>query len=292
MTFFAGDAGFVRLRRTTQATSFSSIIEPVDINLPLNRLGFDGSLQNILTGDRIVIDTADGSPLLCFPADAWPAGDGQIQSGITAYVNVNLYGGLRFFYSFVDAVNNDRTKEIDLTSITASIPIVVTIEDTDFNLQGSVTGFTFQTERESIDITTLSDKFRQQYSAGLISGNGSIDALFNIDNVGTREDSLLLVQLIQRVEIGSGFQAELFVMNRNEFGSNLDVFYQVDAVITRAGVEVRGGDIISCSIDFVATGEINLRVGRAPLNLVTQESTAPIYTKFFEVDELLQEIDD
>lgn len=292
MTFFAGDAGFVRLRRTTQASSFTSVINPVDINVPLARLGFDGSLQNILTGDRVVITTTDNSPLSCFPAAAWPAGQGVVQNSITAYVNVNLYGGLRFFYNFTDAVNNTRANEIDLVAIAQDIPIEVTIEDTDFNLQGSVTGFTFQTERESVDITGLNDRFRQQYSAGIISGSGSIDALFNIDNIGTQEDSLLLIQLIQRLEIGSGFQAELFVMNKNEYGSNLDVFYQVDAVVTRAGVEVRGGSVISCSIDFVTTGDINLRVGNAPISLITQETTEPIYTSFFAVDELLQEIDD
>lgn len=312
MTFFAGHTGFVRLRRNTQAETFNSVIGADDVNLPLNRIGFDGSLQNLLTGDRITISSTDGSLLSFLPAtqpvliDAdtqqpqatWPAtqADPAVQTAFTAFINVNLYGGIRFYYSFSDAINNNRDNEVHLVALPAGteIPIRVEVSDLDFNLVGSITGYTFQTERELIDTTVLSDRFRQQYSAGLISGSGSIDCLFNTDNVGVIEDSLLLIQLIQRVEIGAGFSAELFVLNRNLEGNNteLDVYYQIDAVITRAGVEVQADSIIACSVDFVSTGEINLRVGKAPLDAITQENSSTVYTQFFEVNDLLTEIDD
>ena len=165
------------------------------------------------------------------------------------------------------------------------------IEDTDFNTVGSVTGFTFQTEREAIETTSLSDKFKQQYSAGLISGSGSIDALFNPYTQLRQESSMLLLQLIQRIEIGSSFQSELFITDQNAFGSDLDVYYQFDAVITRAGVEVRSDAIISTSIDFLATGEIKLLIGRAP-SFILQQDQGKILTKLYELDALLKEVDD
>jgi hypothetical protein len=39
------------------------------------------------------------------------------------------------------------------------------------------------------------------------------------------------------------------------------VFYQFDAMVTKAGVQVAAGDIINCTIDFVTTGEIRLLIG-------------------------------
>lgn len=300
MTFFAGHTGSVRLRRNTQAASFASQVEPDDVNTTLQRVGFDGSLENILTGDRVSIVTNDPRKLIFFPPSTWPdivnnlpvPNSGELQDSISAYVNVNLYGGLRFFRTFEAAVNNDRSQELPLAAFAgAPIAIEVDIEDTDFNTLGSVTGFTFETEREAVETTSLSDKFKQQYNAGLISGSGSIDALFSPYVSARQESSLLLLQLIQRVEIGSSFEAQLFITDENAFGSNLDVYYQFEAVITRAGVEVRSDAIISASIDFLATGEIKLLVGRPP-GFVLQQNQGKILTKTFGLDALLKEVDD
>lgn len=291
MTFFAGHTGTVRLRRNSQVVSFNSEIDSVDVNTVLNRLGFDGSLENILTGDRVTISTTDPRKLLCFPASTWPLVL-EVQESIAAYVNINLYGGLRFFRTFEAAVNNDRNLELPLQAFAgAPIAIRVEIEDVDYNIAGNVTNFTFQTEREAVETTSLSDKFKQQYSAGLISGSGSIDALFNPFTAERKESSLLLLQLIQRVEIGSGFSAQLWLTDENTYGSNLDVYYEFDAIVTTAGVEVGADQIISISIDFLATGEIALKVGRAQGKLL-QQNQGRILTKLFDVDSLLNEIDD
>jgi hypothetical protein len=50
---------------------------------------------------------------------------------------------------------------------------------------------TLNTDRETIDATSLSDKFRKQYSAGIISGSGSIDCLFDYTSTGIKETPLL-----------------------------------------------------------------------------------------------------
>jgi len=270
MTFFAGHTGTVLLRRSSQAASFNTVVSNDDINTTLNRVGFDGSLENLVTGDRITLTTSDARKLAFFPATTWPIVE-TLQSSIALFVNVNLYGGLRFFRSFQAAVNNDRSQEISVIAFEgAPLAITVEVEDLGFNVLGSVTSFDFQTEREAVETTSLSDKFKQQYSAGLISGSGSLDALFSVSDTGSKETSLLLLQLIQRVEIGSAFEAQLFVTNENVYGSDLDVYYQFNAVITRAGIEVASDGIISTSIDFLSTGEVALKVGVAPSKLTLQ----------------------
>lgn len=282
MTLFLGRNGSVRLRRDSQVV-LSSAISADDINTSLNRLGFDGSIENILTGDRLIIETNDPRGLICFNANVWSSA--QVEDSISAYVNVNAAGGLRFFSTFADAVNNVRANEYALVALAgAPIEIKVAIKDATYNVLGSVTGYTVNTDREAIETTALSDKFRQQYSAGLISGSGTIDCLFSATTTGITETPLLMLQLIQRLEIGASFDCALYLSDAN------NIFYELTALITRSGVEVRDDALISCSIDFVSTGEIRLLVG-APSGYVLQENDDLIILEP-SLDFLLKETED
>lgn len=291
MTFFLGTKGNIKLRRGTRDlySAFTSEIGPEDINTNLNRIGFDGSLENLLTGDRVTIKTKDSRGLLCFPGATWSSG--TVNDSISAYVNVNAVGGLRFFESFADAVNNTRANEIAVSSFAgASIPITVRIRDVNYNTLGCVTGYEFNTDRQTIDSSTLEDRFRQQLSAGLISGNGRIDCVFNYQTDGTSETSLFLLQIIQRVEIGSEFDLALYLTDKSVDPSVDNIFYLVTAVVTRSGVQVRAGEIIDCSIDFITTGEIRLIVGR-PADFILASDDGRLQLEQ-SLDYLLQDEDD
>ena len=61
---------------------------------------------------------------------------------------------------------------------------------------GGVTSYEFNTDREALETTALSDKFKRMYSAGLISGSGKIDCIFNNQTSGVTETPLLALQLI------------------------------------------------------------------------------------------------
>lgn len=291
MTFFLGTKGNIKLRRGTRDlySAFTSEIGPEDINTNLNRIGFDGSLENLLTGDRIQISTKDARGLLCFPGATWSSG--TVNDSISAYVNVNAVGGLRFFESFADAVNNTRANEIAVSTFAgAPIPITVRIRDVNYNTLGCVTSYEFNTDRQTIDASTLEDRFRRQLSAGLISGNGRIDCVFNYQTDGTSETSLFLLQIIQRVEIGSEFDLALYLTDKSVDPSVDNIFYLVTAVVTRSGVQVRAGEIIDCSIDFITTGEIRLIVGR-PADFILASDDGRLQLEQ-SLDYLLQDEDD
>jgi hypothetical protein len=116
MAVFLGNHGNVRLRRGIDAPYgiLEDRIKPDDVNTSLNRLSFDGAVDNLLTGDRIDISTADARGLVCFAASAWSSA--TVEPTISAYVHVNAVGGLRFFYQFENAVNNNRAAEISLAA--------------------------------------------------------------------------------------------------------------------------------------------------------------------------------
>jgi len=292
MAVFLGNTGNVRLRRGTEANygRIADSIDPNDVNTILNRLSFDSALDNLLTGDRVTIKTNDARKLICFDPTAWPSG--TLQSSITAYVNVNSAGGLRFFRNFADAVNNNRAQELALDSFAGDpITITVYISDFRFSVLGNVTSFELNTDRQMIETTTLNDRFQQQYSAGLISGNGSINCLFDYNTSGQIETPLLMLQLIQRTEIGSEFDCALYLTD-NELDSGIqNVYYEFTACVTRAGVQVSATDAITCSIDFVTTGEIRLLVGEPTGYTIVTEADEPIELEQ-SLDELItQELD-
>jgi len=291
MAVFLGNTGNIRLRRGSSLSygSFSDRIEPDDVNTSLNRLGFTSSLDNLLTGDRLEISTSDPRGLVCFAPSAWDSA--TVEDTISAYVNVNAAGGLRFFPSFEDAVNNVRANELSVAAFAGnSIAIDYIVRDLRNNVLGNVTGYTFNTDRESIDVTALSDKFKQQYSAGLISGNGSIDCLFDYKSTGVKETPLLMLQLIQRVDIGSEFDLALYVTDRSLDSSLTSVYYEMTALVTRAGITLNAESVIECSIDFVTTGEVRLLIGE-PAGYILKEDDDRIQLQQ-SLDFLLQEVDD
>jgi hypothetical protein len=291
MAVFLGNQGNVRLRRGIRIpyAVLSDEIKPDDVNTVLNRLSFDGALENLLTGDRIDLTTTDARGLVCFSGASWSSG--IVEDNISAYVHVNAVGGLRFFESFVDAVNNNRAAEYTLTAFAApSLQIEVKVRDVSANVLGNVTGYTLNTDREAIDATTLSDKFKRQYSAGVISGNGSIDCLFDYTTTGIKETPLLMLQLIQRVDIGSEFDLALYLTDQSLNSSVDNVFYELTAMVTRTGVTVDTDDIIRCTIDFVTTGEIRLLIGQ-PVGYVLKEDDDRIEIEQ-SIDFLLQEAED
>ena len=291
MAVFLGRNGNVRLRRGLRVpyALLEDEIKPDDVNTTLNRLSFDGALDNLITGDRIDLSTNDARGMVCFDASAWSSG--SVEPLISAYVHVNAVGGLRFFYEFENAINNNRAAELTLAEF-AGNPLVVTVKvrDVSANVLGNVTGYTLNTDRETIDATALSDKFRKQYSAGLISGSGSIDCLFDYISSGIQETPLLMLQLIHRVDIGSEFDLALYLTDKELNPSLNNVYYEMEAMVTQTGVTVDSDDIIRCTIDFVTTGEIRLLIGE-PVGYVLKEDNGRIEIEQ-SLDFLLKEVED
>jgi hypothetical protein len=226
---------------------------------------------------------------VCFAPSAWSSA--AVEPLISAYVHVNAVGGLRFFYQFENAVNNNRAAELTLVPFTgAALLINVRVRDVAANVLGNVTSYTINTDRETIDVTSLSDKFRKQYSAGIISGSGSIDCLFDYESTGIKETPLLMLQLIHRIDIGSEFDLALYLTDKELNSSLNNIFYEMQAMVTQTGVTVDSQDIIRCTIDFVTTGEIRLLIGE-PVGYVLKEDDDRIEIEP-SLDFLLKETED
>ena len=282
MTFFVGHTGAVKLQRGGD-NQFISSVAPDDINTSLNRFGFDGGDTNLITGDFVSFSTDDARGLEFLTS---------APESIGAFIHINEAGGVRLFHNFADAINNNRAAEISLSSFSGEpLNIAVAIQDTRHNTLGSVTSFQVNTDRAALDTTSLSDVFRQQYSAGLLSGGGSIECLFSYETLNAEEVPLFLLQVINRLDVGSAFKALLSLSSVEKTASfTEEVYYDIEAVVTRAGVTVTADALVACSIDFVTTGEFKLVVG-APSDYILKEDDDAIYLEQ-DLDYLLQEVTD
>jgi hypothetical protein len=57
----------------------SALVKDADVTVVLNRVGFEGAVDNLLTGDKVTISTADPRGLLFFTVGSWVDGEGVEQ---------------------------------------------------------------------------------------------------------------------------------------------------------------------------------------------------------------------
>ena len=179
---------------------------------------------------------------------------------------------------------------LELQAITSDAPILIQTRDTDYKFLAEVKGFEFTTERETVDITNLSDQFRKRYEAGLISGQGRLDCFWDHKSeicdpnrtCPVRELPLYLAQLCIRLTQGADFLGRFFIYRgRDEdprFSEN-SVWYETECVVTNASVVVTATQLIETSIDFVTTGEIKLLVGVPPSLILLDSEPALLLTE-------------
>jgi hypothetical protein len=291
VTYFVGRVGNVRLRRNSENV-LTAIVKDADTVPVLNRIGIEGALENLLTGDKVTLSTDDPRGLIFFPAGSWVDGEGVTQTSFSAFINVNAAGGIRFFPTFQSAVNNIRAQEYTIQNFAGDpLPVQVLVRDLSANVLGDVTTYEFNTDRDALDTTVLSDKFKRMYTAGLISGSGKIDCIFNSQTSGVKETPLLALQLINRVDIGSEFDCLLSITDQENDPTALDIYYEFTAMVTRSGLQVSATELITCSIDFVTTGEIKLLVGR-PSGYILKEDDDRIALNQDNLAFLLTEVED
>ena len=291
MTYFVGRVGNVRLRRNSENV-LTTIVKDADTVPLLNRIGIEGAIDNLLTGDKVTLSTDDPRGLAFFPVGSWVDGEGVTQTRFSAFINVNAAGGIRFFPTFQSAVNNIRAQEYTIQNFAGDpLPVQVLVRDLSANVLGDVTTYEFNTDRDALDTTVLSDKFKRMYSAGLISGSGKIDCIFSSQTSGVEETPLLALQLINRVDIGSEFDCLLSITDQDNDPSALDIYYEFTAMVTRSGLQVSASELITCSIDFVTTGEIKLLVGR-PSGYILKEDDDRIALNQNNLAFLLTEVED
>jgi hypothetical protein len=293
MTVFAGHYGAIELQRIGSGNALNLLISPENIDTGRKRIAFstpegkDIEFGLITTGDRLRITTSDarGLPLRLYTNAANTSYIDNPSGGVLPlefFANVDAMGQIRMYRTFKDAMANSGASylAIPLAQSSSAAPwsIKVTQITGDYNFLGAVEGFTINTERNSVDTTALGDQY-QNFQAAQINGSGSVDCKFDFKNINAEEMPIALCQLIQKIEIGSLFKGKFYLLEPGSpqpagYTVSEGVYYELNGIMTKAGVEVRADQIVECSFDFVVNGEFKLRAGAGATDLVTEDNVS------------------
>ena len=267
MSIYLGDSGGVTLQRTAAGAGYIAgelVVADVDANA--KRWSFDYPTGAIITGDRIEIATQDGSDLELVDGHVFP--DGRW------FAHVDMAGGIRLYTSFEESVNGGFANAIALVTPSKNQFIYVRSRDEDYNCVAQVQNYEITTSRETVDLTVLGENFRENYSNGLISGQGTLNCLWEYrrqpcdDEVdASSEVPHYFAQLVLRLEQGSFFKGHFFL---SRCGTPA-VWYEADCVVTNVAFTFDPTQIVRTQIQFVTTGQIKLMLGELPSYLLLQD---------------------
>jgi len=280
MSVYLGTFGKVELRRKSDIKGFRATIKPSDVSVTNKIFGLtvetelepdpdeNYALGELITGDKVQFKSTDGS-VLDFV-------DSYTGAMATYWVYVDELGGIRLFNSFAHAVNGLKTNAVTLAVPGNDIPIRVDIRSDQSRVLAQVTNFELNTERETVDTTSLSDEFRSRIST-LMSGSGRMTCFWEYTGNTTKELPNYLVELVLRTKIGSDFRAQFYLKapGYNPGGVaariNDEVFYDFNAVITACAVQFATDNVVQITADFITTGKVNLRMHTLQEDAIVQE---------------------
>ena len=278
MAVYLGAHGIIELTRTSEQNYLNSTLDPADVNVTAKRFSFDFGNNRFMTGDLLEITrmTTTGvisTSNLDFVAAASFPGGAQSPQG-QWYVNVDAANGVRLYSTWNDALLGGAANAATLATPATAYPIRVQLKNNARRILGEVTDYELNTNRETADVTSLGEAFRQRIST-LITGSGSCTAFWNYEAFATEnrningysnEVSHYLHQLVLRQDLGASFRARFYLKTRltqpytaGVPGPNTDqIFYDLTGVITDVGVAFNADEPVRSRINFVTTGELAL----------------------------------
>ena len=265
MTVYLGDTGIVELKRTA-LYPIAALLASGDVDADAKRFSFDFPTGALITGDRINIGTQDGTDLELVDGRNYP--DGRW------YCHVDKVGGVRLYDAFQDAVNGYKDNAVELVAPSKDQRIYVINRDDDYNCVGQISQYEITTSRETVDLTTLGDNFRESYANGLISGQGNISCFWEYkyrncdESVGEHTElAQYFAHLVLRLDQGSSFLGRFYIHR----GEGEAVWYEAECIVTNVGFSFEPGVPVRTRIDFVTTGPIQLIIGTPPSYLLKED---------------------
>ena len=284
MTIYTGYQGGVTIRRWSDGdepmvgtlsndlvdTKVNRFEHPFHSAMAANQM----ELSPFITGDHVEITRIDTNP------DGTRKDltliKGKKGSTHAFFVQVDPSGGLACYDTYDDAINNEIDARFELESTTEEQRVEVQPVGGYSVCLAQVIDYEFTTEREAVDVTSLGSEFREQYTRGLITGQGRLNCFWDFESAALRcnagpgisEYSNYLLQLAQRVTYGADFLGEFFL---HDDGLR-SVWQQAECVITGCTFEVKPSEPIRSQIQFVTTGPFKLSIGRPKYEVLQEKS--------------------
>lgn len=270
MSVYLGHTGSVELDRDSTDAPLETVLDPSDVNASRRRFSVDFNVSALITGDRVEIATVDGSTLQLVSGHTYPDG--------AWYIHIDEAGGIRLYNQFQASLAGQQDDAVELVAPSAAQNITIQTKNDRYRFMAKIRGFELTTSRDTVDLTSLGNEFRNQYEQGLISGQGVLNCLWESSLVcigpgyrpGQAEFPSYLARLVVRVQQGADFNGRFFIY-AGSIGQPESVWYEAKCIVTNVAVSVSSEGAIETRIDFVTSDQIVLKQGRPPVYLL-QES--------------------
>jgi len=270
MSIYFGSTGFIELKRDALNSDIASSLNPADVNTTKKRFSVENVVGSLITGDQIEINTVDKSNLELLSGHNFP--------DLRKYIHIDDVGGIKLYDTFAAALAGEVADALTLTAPSSTKDILIRTRNTRFRPLAKITEFEITTTRDTVDVTNLGEEFRRQYENGLISGQGTIQTIWqhrNFQNDTTEFSSpefpVYLSQLLVRMQQGADFEGRFYVYYDPSQSTN-SVWYQSMCVVTNVAVSVPASGLVEARIEFVTNGEIRLHNGVPPSFLLLENS--------------------
>ena len=273
MSVYLGMFGKVELQRQFDGGELFSTINTSDVNVSRKRFSFDFEHGQLLTGDQVQITSTNGTALSFI--------SGYTKSGVKKFVHIDEIDGVFLYDTFANAVNGGITNATALAVPGANIPVRVNVENADYKILAQVNSYELNTERETVDTTTLSDEFRSRIST-LMSGSGRMSCFWEYAGETVKELPQYLVQLALRTKVGSQFKARFYLKTEGQSpsgsfaASNDEIWYEFTGVLTACATQFTPSNVVEIAADFITTGDVSLKVSLTPVKAILQENSDDI----------------
>ena len=270
MSIYFGSTGFIDLKRDALNSALGTSLNPADVNTTKKRFSVDNVSGSLITGDQVEIETVDGSNLELLSGHNFP--------DLRKYIHIDDMGGIKLYNNFATALAGEVTDALTLTAPSSTKNILIRTRNTRFRPLAKITEFEITTTRDTVYITNLGEEFRRQYENGLISGQGTIQTIwqhrnFQNDTPGfaSPEFPVYLSQLLVRMQQGADFEGRFYVYHDPTQTTN-SVWYQSMCVVTNVAINVPASGLVEARIEFITNGEIRLDNGVPPSFLLLESS--------------------
>lgn len=268
MSVYLGTFGEVELKREFDGSELQSTINPSDVNATAKRFSFDFDHGQLLTGDQIEITSTDDSALDFI--------DSYTKTSVKKFIYVDELDGIRLYDSFAHAVVGGTTNATALATPGDNIPIRVIVQGSRYRVLGRVQSYELNTQRETVDITTLSDEFRNRIGT-LMSGSGRMACEWEYTGDTEKELPNYLLELVLRTKVGSTFKGKFYLKTTgyNPAGhtdaNNDAIWYEVSGVLTACAVQFTPNQMVQITADFITTSKIEIRMDLDARSKLLQE---------------------
>ena len=269
MSVYLGTFGEVELKREFDGSDLQSTINPSDVNATKKRFSFDFDHGQLLTGDQIEITSTDGSALDFI--------NSYTKTSVKKFIYFDELDGIFLYDSFAHAVAGGTTNATALAAPANNIPIKVVVQNSDYRVLGRVQSYELNTQRETVDVTTLSDEFRNRIGT-LMSGSGRMACEWEYTGDTSKELPNYLLELVLRTKVGSTFKGRFYIKTsgynpaNHSDASNDAVWYEVSGVLTACAVQFTPNQMVQITADFITTSKIEIRMDLNVEGKVLQEN--------------------